>query len=272
MRMVAAAAAADRLTAGGARAVPDLQAAFEMLRCVVPPAKGGLDVPGRRPVVAIDGPTAAGKSTVARGVARRLGFRYVDTGAMYRTVALAALREGVSLHDHAALGRLASALSIEIREEARGERVIMDGEDVSAAIRTPEVSRASSVVSAVPAVRSALVARQRDLAANGGVVMEGRDIGTVVFPDAEVKVFLDASLEARARRRHAELAARGVRIGLDEVRRHEAERDQRDETRAHSPLRAAPGAVVIDTTARDPEEIVESIVGLVRARTLGAQS
>lgn len=266
-----AAAAVDRLVAGGARVVPDLQAAFEMLRCVVPPGKGGQGAPGRRPVVAIDGPTASGKSTVARGVARRLGFRYVDTGAMYRTVALAALREGISLDDDAALGRLASMLSIEIREDTRGERVIMDGEDVGAAIRTPEVSRASSVVSAVPAVRSALVARQRDLAANGGVVMEGRDIGTVVFPDAEVKVFLDASLEARARRRHAELTARGVRIDPDEVRRQEAERDQRDETRALSPLRAAPGAVVIDTTTRDPEEIVEFIVRLVRARTSGAQ-
>lgn len=224
-------------------------------------------MPGRQPVVAIDGPTAAGKSTVAQGVARRLGFRYVDTGAMYRSVALAALRRGVSLDDYAGLGRLASALAIEVRADARGQRVIMDGEDVTAAIRTPEVSSASSVVSAVPAVRSAMVACQRALAAEGGVVMEGRDIGTVVFPDAEVKVFLSASLEERAQRRHAELTARGVQIDPDQVRRQEAERDQRDATRVHSPLRAAPGAVVIDTTARDPEEIVDYIVGLVRERT-----
>lgn len=227
-------------------------------------------MPVRGPVVAIDGPTAAGKSTVARGVARRLGFRYVDTGAMYRSVALAALRRGVSLDDHAGLGRLASALVIEVLADARGERVIMDGEDVSAAIRTPEVSSASSVVSTVPAVRSAMVACQRALATEGGLVMEGRDIGTVVFPDAEVKIYMDASPEARARRRHAELTARGVQIDPDQLRRQEAERDKRDETRAHSPLRTAPGAVVIDTTTRDPEEIVEFIVGLVRERTAGA--
>lgn len=221
--------------------------------------------PARRPTVAIDGPTAAGKSTVARGVARRLGFAYIDTGAMYRVVALAAIRRGVDLADGAALKRLASAT--EMRQGEDEERILADGEDVTAAIRSPEVSTASSIVSAVPGVRSALVARQRAIATAGGVVMEGRDIGTVVLPDAEVKVFLQATLEARVQRRHAELTARGVAITMEEVRRQEAERDERDQTRAHSPLRAAADAVVIDTTLQTSEQIIEAIVRLVRERT-----
>src|SRR5574341_816509 len=146
----------------------------------------------RRPVVAIDGPTAAGKSTVARGVAARLAFQYVDTGAMYRTVALMALRRGVDLSDAETLGSLAESLAIEFRPGSERQRVIVDGEDVTDAIRTPEISVGSSMVSVVPAVRSAMVRRQRLLAAGGGVVMEGRDIGTVVFPDAELKVYLEA--------------------------------------------------------------------------------
>ncbi|OFX32204.1 MAG: cytidylate kinase [Armatimonadetes bacterium RBG_16_67_12] len=223
--------------------------------------------PARRPAVAIDGPTAAGKSTVARGVARRLGFEYIDTGAMYRSVALSAIQRGVDLADGAALERIAVSLSIEYRPGESGDRILVDGEDATTAIRSPEVSTASSIVGAVPGVRSALVARQRALAAAGGVVMEGRDIGTVVLPDAEVKVFLLASLEARAQRRHAELTARGVVITLDEVQRQEAERDQRDQTRAHSPLRAAADAVVIDTTVQTPDQIIEAIVRLVHERT-----
>jgi cytidylate kinase len=223
--------------------------------------------PARRPAVTIDGPTAAGKSTVARGVARRLGFEYIDTGAMYRLVALAAIRRGVDLAHGEVLADLAATLATEIRPGEDADRLFVDGEDVTTAIRSPEVSTASSIVSAVPGVRSALVARQRALASAGGVVMEGRDIGTVVLPDAEVKVFLLASLEARAQRRHAELIARGVVTTLDEVRRQEAERDERDQTRAHSPLRAAADAVVIDTTVQTPEQIIEAIVRLVRERT-----
>ncbi len=221
----------------------------------------------RGPVVAIDGRSGAGKSTVARGVARRLGFRYVDTGAMYRSVALAALQRGVDLADAEALGRLAEALEIEIHPEAVDDHVIMDGEDVTEAIRTPDVSAAASRVSTAAGVRSALVARQRVLAAPGAVVMEGRDIGTVVIPNAEVKVFLDASLEARAARRHVELRGRGVEVDLDDVRRQEAERDRRDETRTLSPLRAAADALVIDTTGRPAEAIIDEIVRLVRERT-----
>lgn len=228
----------------------------------------------RDPVVAIDGPTASGKSTVARAVARRLRFRHIDTGAMYRSVALAALRRGVDLYDHDALSSLASSLAIEFRPAAEGDRpaaegdrVLSDGEDVTEAIRTPEVSTAASLVSAVPGVRAAMVARQQVLGAEGRIVMEGRDIGTVVFPDAEVKVFLEASLEARARRRHAELRVRGVEVDLEEVRRQEAERDARDETRSHSPLRPAQDAVILDTTTQTPDQVIATIVRLVQERT-----
>lgn len=224
----------------------------------------------RRPIVAIDGRTAAGKSTVARAIATRLGFRYVDTGAMYRSVALAAIRRGVDLADTDATARLAGALVIDFRpaaDAAAGDRVVVDGEDVTEAIRTPDVSEGASIVSVSPGVRSALVARQRAMGAEGGVVMEGRDIGTVVFPDADVKFFLDASLGVRARRRHAELRARGAEVDLEDVRRTEAERDQRDETRALSPLRPAADAVVLDTTTQGLEDVINSIVRLVRERT-----
>ncbi len=224
-----------------------------------------------RPVVAIDGPTASGKSTVARAVAIRLGFRHIDTGAMYRSVALAAARRGVDLRDAAALTALAASLAIEFHPApggARGgERIVVDGEDVAEAVRAPEVSTAASIVSAVPGVRAALVARQQALGAAGGIVMEGRDIGTVVFPNAEVKVFLEAGLEARTRRRHDELTARGVEVDLDEVRRQEAERDARDVTRAHSPLRPADDAVILDTTLLTSEQVVAAIIQLVRERT-----
>jgi cytidylate kinase len=223
-------------------------------------------VPDRGPIVAIDGRSGAGKSTVARGVARRLGFRHIDTGAMYRSVALAALRRQVDMADGEALGRLADSLRIEMRPAAPGDRVVLDGEDVTEAIRTPEVSAAASQVSAAPAVRASLVARQQRLAAAGRVVMEGRDIGTVVFPDAEVKVFLDARVDSRAARRYAELRARGAQVELEEVRRQEAERDRRDQTRAISPLRPASDAVVIDATTRTADAIIDDIVRLVRER------
>ncbi|MDI6773319.1 MAG: (d)CMP kinase [bacterium] len=221
----------------------------------------------QHPVVAIDGPTASGKSTVARAVADRLGLKHIDTGAMYRSVALASMRRSVDLRDDAALTALAASLAIEFRPAPGGDRIVVDGEDVTEAIRAPEVSTAASIVSAVPGVRVALVARQQALGAAGGIVMEGRDIGTVVFPNAEVKVFLGASLEARTRRRHDELRARGVDADLDEVRRQEAERDARDETRSHSPLRPADDAVILDTTLLTLEQVVAAIVQLVRERS-----
>lgn len=186
---------------------------------------------------------------------------------MYRSVALASMRRRVDLRDAAALAALAASLAIEFRPARGGDRIVVDGEDVTEAIRAPEVSTAASIVSAVPGVRAALVARQQALGAAGGIVMEGRDIGTVVFPNAEVKVFLEASLEARTRRRHDELRARGVDVDQDEVRRQEAERDERDETRSLSPLRPAGDAVVLDTTLLTTEQVVATIVQLVRERT-----
>ena len=221
----------------------------------------------RRPVVAIDGPTASGKSTVARAVADRLGFKHIDTGAMYRSVAVASMKRCVDLGDAAALTALAASLAIEFHPAPGGDRIVVDGEDVTEAIRAPEVSTAASVVSAVPGVRAALVARQQALGSAGGVVMEGRDIGTVVFPNAEVKVFLGATLDARTRRRHDELRARGVEADMEEVRRQEADRDARDETRAHSPLRPADDAVILDTTLLTSGQVVDAIMQLVRERT-----
>jgi CMP/dCMP kinase len=202
-------------------------------------------------IVAIDGPAGAGKSTVARGVARALGFTYLDSGAMYRCVALAVLEHGGEPAD------VARAIELEV-----GERVLLDGRDVTEAIRAPEVSEAASQVAADPGVREALVEKQRELMASGDWAAEGRDIGTVVSPDAEVKVFLTASGVERARRRAAELGA-----DPDTVLAEQALRDERDRTREHSPLEHAPGAVVLDTTGLSVDEVVERIAGLVQERT-----
>jgi cytidylate kinase len=211
-------------------------------------------------VVAIDGPVGAGKSTVARALARRLGYRYVDTGAMYRSVAWAATRRGVPLADESAVSALARTLEIEFVPAGDRQRVLVDGADVTEDIRRPEMSDASSVVSAYPAVRDAMVALQRRMGASGDVVMEGRDIGTVVFPDAQTKVYLDASLDERAGRRFRELQGQGQRVRYDDVRRSLEERDRRDSTRAHSPLRVAPGAIVVDSTGMVVPDVVEEIV------------
>ena len=219
-----------------------------------------------KPIVAIDGPVGAGKSTVARAVARRLRFRYVDTGAMYRSVAWAALQRRVSWSDEHAVTALAKSLRMDFVTDPIGQRVLVDGVDVTEAIRTPRVSDGASILSVYPGVREALVAIQRRLGVEGGVVMEGRDIGTVVFPDAEIKVFLDASLDERARRRFEEMKARGAAGDLESVRKAEEERDHRDRTRNHSPLRVAPDAVVIDSTGIPADDVVARIVQLVRRR------
>jgi CMP/dCMP kinase len=201
-------------------------------------------------VIAVDGPAGAGKSTVARAAARALGFTYLDSGAMYRAVGLATLEQG------GAASERARELEIEI-----GERVIANGRDVTEAIRAPEVSEAASRVATNPAVRAALVEKQRALLSLGDWVAEGRDIGTVVAPDAALKVFLTASPEERARRRAAELGA-----DPDTVLRDQALRDAQDETREHSPLAVAPGAVELDTTGLSVDEVVARIVELVRRR------
>ncbi len=200
-------------------------------------------------VVAIDGPAGSGKSTVARAVAARLGFTYLDSGAMYRCVALVAVQRGV------APAAVAPTVRIEL-----GERVRVDGRDVTEAIRTSAVAEAASSAAADPAVRAAMVAQQRRMLTRGDWIAEGRDIGTVVAPDAEVKVFLTADPQERARRRAVELGADPATVLAEQVIR-----DQRDLTREHSPLAAAPDAIVLDTTALSTEEVVERIVGLVTA-------
>jgi CMP/dCMP kinase len=224
---------------------------------------------GKDVAVAIDGPMGSGKSTIAREVARRLGYRHVDTGAMYRAVAAAALRRGVAIDDADGLAALAARVRVEVGEAGRGSRVYVDGEDVTGSLRTVEVNRTVSQVARVPGVRAALRDTQRALGGAGGVVMEGRDIGSVILPDAAVKVFLTASPEERARRRQAELAAAGQLVPLDEVRRIEAEDDRAATTREVAPLVVAPDAAVIDSTALSVDEVVARVLALVeRARGL----
>jgi cytidylate kinase len=214
-----------------------------------------------KPTIAIDGPAGAGKSTVSRRLAQGLGLRYVDTGAMYRVVGVLADAAGVDLGDAAALAALCDGLQLSFDEHADGVRVIANGRDLSGAIRTAAAAQLASKVSTVPVVRERLVALQRGMAAGGGVVMEGRDIGTVVLPDATVKIYLVASADERARRRCADLEARGEAADVAVVTREIEERDQRDQGRAHSPLRPAEDALLVDTS----HEGIDSVVARVRA-------
>jgi cytidylate kinase len=214
-------------------------------------------------IIAIDGPSGAGKGTVARAVAARLGYRHIDTGAMYRAVAWKARQEGIDLGDEAAVATIGERATFDLEEG----RVAIDGHDVSKAIRTPEIDHASTTVARHPAVRRVLVARQRTYGAGGGIVMEGRDIGTVVFPDADVKIYLDASPEERARRRAADPAHTSSKATqLSEVAIALAERDKNDSTRAASPLAVAGDAIVVDTTGIPIENVIEQVLTLVRAR------
>ncbi|MBZ5606989.1 MAG: (d)CMP kinase [Acidobacteriia bacterium] len=215
----------------------------------------------KRITVAIDGPAGAGKSTLARRIAAKMGYLYVDTGAMYRAVALWALRTGVSLTDMHRLEQLANEARIEFAPGDSGG-VLLNGEDVSEAIRAPEVSQAASEVSRIPAVRRALVSKQREIGERASVVMEGRDIGSVVFPDATVKIFLDAQPEVRADRRATE-AALPREVVAEQIR----ERDRRDQTRAHSPLVQAPDAVYVDTTGLSIEQVEAALLKIIRDRT-----
>ena len=213
-------------------------------------------------VVAIDGPSGAGKGTVAREVARRLGYRHVDTGAMYRAVAWKALDERIDLADEAEVAAIAARAAIDLA----GGRVRIDGRDVTQAIRTAEIDGATSRVARLPRVREQLVARQRAMGERGGIVMEGRDIGTAVFPDADVKIYLDASAEERARRRASDAAHSGSQAGQAAVAEAIQARDTADRTRAVSPLSIAADAVHIDTTAMPIEKVVDYVMGLVRSR------
>jgi len=218
-------------------------------------------------VVAIDGPAGAGKSTIARRLAQRLGFTYIDTGAMYRAVALWGLRQGVDPADMHRMEQLALAAEIELSPG----RISLNGEDVTEAIRTPEVSSAASRIAVIPAVRRAMVAKQREIGDRTSVVMEGRDIGTVVFPDAAVKIFLDADPRERVRRRLADERARGGPVSEGQVAAQMKERDQRDSTRRDAPLSQAPDAVYIDSTAMPIEDVEEAILKIVRSRVSNGQ-
>ena len=216
-------------------------------------------------VVAIDGPAGAGKSTIARRVAARLGYLYVDTGAMYRAVALWAIRNRTDLEDWHRLEQLALAADIQLEE--RSGRVLLNGEDVTEAIRDESISDAASRVSAAPGVRKALVEKQKQFALKHSVVMEGRDIGTVVFPDARVKIFLDAASQIRADRRHRQLCDKGIENDPDQTEREIRSRDNRDRTRAEAPLLQAPDAEYVDATSMDIEAVEEAVLRIVRART-----
>ncbi len=224
-------------------------------------------MPKRPILIAIDGPAGAGKSAVAREVAVRLRLPYLDTGAMYRAVGLLAWRRGLGpeLDDagrNAAI-EIASHLDVAFSGDPRAQRVAVGGEDVTEALRAPDVSRMASVVSATPEVRREMVRRQREVASRTGGVVEGRDIGTVVFPDAPVKVFLTASPEVRARRRFDELVKRGAPVRWEDVLAEQVERDRRDSTREVSPLRPAEGAVVLDTSTLSLAEVVAAVVALL---------
>lgn len=217
-------------------------------------------------IVAIDGPSGVGKSTLSKMLAERLGYINIDTGAMYRTVALALDRQAVSPDDVAQVSALLDTLDITFIRSGQGEKVLLNGDDVSEQIRTPEVSRLTPIVAAIPRVREAMVDRQRRMGKNGGVVLEGRDIGTVVFPQAEVKLFMVASAEERGRRRFLELQQKGVTVDLQETVREVEARDRADSERSHSPLVKADDAVEIDTTGLSIEQVLERMLDVVRSR------
>lgn len=216
--------------------------------------------------VAIDGPSGAGKSTVARAAAARLGYVYVDTGAMYRAIGLAVCRKGISGDDTAGIVAVLPEVQLDIRYEDGAQHILLCGEDVSDAIRTPEIAKYASKVSAVPEVRQFLLETQRDMAKNSNILMDGRDIGTVILPDAPVKIFLTASAEARAQRRYLELHEKGQSITFDEVLHDIQQRDEQDMTRAVAPLKQAADAVLFDTSDISLEQSIEAVLRIIRER------
>lgn len=215
-------------------------------------------------VVTIDGPAASGKSTTARTVAKRLGYKYLDTGAMYRAIGLKALKAGVDVNDEAGMAELARETEVDVKTLSSGTRILLDGVDVTDELRSPEVSAAASAVAALGPVRERMVEIQRAVGAEGGIVAEGRDIGSVVFPDAEVKIYLDADLSTRAERRKRELNGKGTVVKLGKVERDIRSRDKSDSNRRHSPLVVPEGAAVVDTTHLTIEEQIEEVLRGVR--------
>jgi CMP/dCMP kinase len=219
-------------------------------------------------IIAIDGPSAAGKSTLAKRLAKDLGFMYLDTGAMYRALALKVLREGIDISNHERLAELIGRTEIDLLEKGGSLQVLLDGEDVSGVIRTPEISQMASRASALKPVRQWMLILQRALGQRGNVVAEGRDIGTVVFPNAEMKIYLDASVQERARRRVAELRNAGRQVSLDETLREMTERDKRDSERVLAPLRKAADAIAIDSSSLDAEALAQKVMQDVRRKVL----
>jgi len=216
--------------------------------------------------IAIDGPSGAGKSTVGKALARRLGYVYIDTGAMYRAVALKAREKGMIPRDEDELRQWVSSLKITFVTQGEETRILCDGEDVTEAIRSPEISLLASDISKREGVREALVGSQREMGRGGGAVLEGRDIGTVVFPDADAKFYLDARPEQRARRRHKELGEKGVEVSFEETFEEVLKRDHNDINRVTSPLRKAEDAVLIDSTSRSVDDVVEEMMRVIRAQ------
>lgn len=219
--------------------------------------------------VAIDGPSGAGKSTIARAAAKRLGYLYVDTGAMYRTIGLAAYRAGIAIGEAERVPSILTGVHIELTYDEEGvQHVVLNGEDVSVQIRTPEMSEYASFVSAIPAVRTFLLDTQRGLAKTHSVIMDGRDIGTVILPDAQVKIFLTASAEARAERRYQEYLDKGQQVTLDEVLEQMLHRDKQDTERAAAPLRQAEDAVRVDTSRMTLEQSIQAVLDQIQRKAM----
>lgn len=217
--------------------------------------------------IAVDGPGGAGKSTISRAIAARLGIVYVDTGALYRTIGYYVRQKNVDPRNADAVSALLSEISLEIRYEDACQKVYLNGEDLGDKIRTPEMSMYASAVSAIPAVRTFLLETQKEIARKNHVIMDGRDIGTVILPNADVKIFLTASAECRARRRYEELIAKGEKVRMEDVLAEMNQRDHQDSTRKVAPAQAAPDAIVLDNTDMSFEESVEAAVKLIREKT-----
>jgi len=216
-------------------------------------------------VIAIDGPSGSGKSTLGKALAKRLGYQYIDSGAVYRAIAKKAIDRGVSLNDHESLAAIASSANVRIAGEADRVRVLLEERDVTEELRLPEVSNASSVVATVPELRKAVVAKLREMSRGAGVVMDGRDIGTKVFPDATLKLFLDATIDERADRRFKEERQRGRDVSLEQVRAEIVERDRRDTERAATPLVKAADAIVIDSSHLSVEAVIERVLEIIKS-------